>query len=889
MPFLSSSLAAGLRRVPMLGPVARAVAGYTHWLHTRWPAGTVEKLPVVLDGGSTNVAGLYVVGDLTGVPLLKFSADTGTRAVRRITEESAFEKRATDDPGVLDVAIVGGGVSGFAAAKECERRGLRYRLFEASEPFSTIVNFPVQKPIYTYPTDLTPEGDLQFHEKSEVREGLLEDLREQTLEAGIEPTFARVEAVKRRGGVFELEIPEAAPDVPRRAHRVIVAIGRSGNFRKLDVPGEELDKVSNRLHDPKDLCGQRVLVVGGGDSACETAIALATCGADVTLSYRRGELSRPKPENVAKVHALAEGSSESVEVETVDGDRVTTPSGEFLGSEGRGTLRLMLGSEVERIREDAVEIRDGDGDVHTLGNDAVFAMIGREAPLDFFRRSGVRIAGERDLGWWATLAAFFAFCFWLYHWKGEKEIPFLGRLPEWLVFDTRSWIAGLQESLGGWAVDPAHPLGVLMSSARGPSFWYTLAYSIVIVIFGWRRIRRRKTPYVKWQTVTLASVQIVPLFLIPELFLPWFHGLGWFESGFGAWIAGTFFPGQSWWRAYGLILAWPLFVYNFFTDQPIWGWIVLGSLQTFVLLPLAIRVWGKGVYCGWICSCGALAETLGDQHRHKMPHGPGWNRLNMLGQGILLAAVVLMGLRVTAWATAPSLRSGYFSAWSFDETTGRTEGAVYNLDPATVDAHRWIDGPEGPLEIVEVSDETDEHGGVRVVVDGDLSGFGDNTGLASVVPGATYRVSSAVFEEGFKKVPFFNYQWFVDVLLAGILGYGLYFHFSGRMWCRFACPLAALMHIYARFSRFAILAEKKKCISCNVCTSVCHQGIDIMNFANKGLPMQDPECVRCSACVQSCPTGVLSFGQVDSDLVQIGSDPAWLAASPVRIAERNEG
>jgi polyferredoxin len=128
-----------------------------------------------------------------------------------------------------------------------------------------------------------------------------------------------------------------------------------------------------------------------------------------------------------------------------------------------------------------------------------------------------------------------------------------------------------------------------------------------------------------------------------------------------------------------------------------------------------------------------------------------------------------------------------------------------------------------------------------------------------------------------------HYKWTVDVFLAGVVGYGLYFWYSGRTWCRFMCPLAALMHVYARFSRFAILAEKKKCISCNVCTSVCHQGIDIMNFANKGVPMTDPECVRCSACVQSCPTGVLQFGQVRRDGSLIGVDS--LAASPVLMRE----
>ncbi|MCA9425068.1 MAG: 4Fe-4S dicluster domain-containing protein, partial [Candidatus Omnitrophica bacterium] len=86
-----------------------------------------------------------------------------------------------------------------------------------------------------------------------------------------------------------------------------------------------------------------------------------------------------------------------------------------------------------------------------------------------------------------------------------------------------------------------------------------------------------------------------------------------------------------------------------------------------------------------------------------------------------------------------------------------------------------------------------------------------------------------------------------------------------------------------RFSRFRILSEKKKCISCNVCTSVCHQGIDVMNFANKGVPMNDPECVRCSACVQSCPTGVLYFGQVDSNGNEIRVDKT--PASPVRMNE----
>jgi len=70
------------------------------------------------------------------------------------------------------------------------------------------------------------------------------------------------------------------------------------------------------------------------------------------------------------------------------------------------------------------------------------------------------------------------------------------------------------------------------------------------------------------------------------------------------------------------------------------------------------------------------------------------------------------------------------------------------------------------------------------------------------------------------------------------------------------------MHIHARSSLFRILPDKAKCISCSRCTEVCHQGVDVMNFANKDQPVRDPQCVRCSTCVEECPTAALSFGYV---------------------------
>src|SRR5437763_11299979 len=90
-------------------------------------------------------------------------------------------------------------------------------------------------------------------------------------------------------------------------------------------------------------------------------------------------------------------------------------------------------------------------------------------------------------------------------------------------------------------------------------------------------------------------------------------------------------------------------VYSVFNDGPLMWWLVIAFLQTFVIIPALIWRWGKGAYCGWICSCGALAETMGDKQRQKMPHGPFWNRFNMAGQGILALAVLLLLVRFAGW------------------------------------------------------------------------------------------------------------------------------------------------------------------------------------------------------------------------------------------------
>ncbi|MEP6699278.1 MAG: NAD(P)-binding domain-containing protein [Verrucomicrobiota bacterium] len=783
---------------------------YTKWLHAQWPAGTVEKLPVSGRDGVTAVPGVRIVGDLTGIPLLKFSSDTGARAVRAILAEPDFRKAQRDE---LDLAIIGAGVAGISGAIEAKKAQLNFAIFEATEIFSTVVNFPKAKPIYTYPTEMKLEGGLQF--TADVKEDLLVEMEAQRRAAGIEVTPARVERLERKGGALLLHKSDKTTVAARR---VIIAIGRSGNFRKLGCAGEELDKVYNRLFDPKEFAGKNALVVGGGDSALETAIALTTCGANVTLSYRRKELARAKPANIEKVEMLVRDASADVQIEQPTSERVNTAvTSGMRGHKSPGSLKLALGTEVTRIEPQGVFLKNGTD--AELPNDVVFTMLGREAPLDFFRRSGIPIAGEATLRGWIALGIFIAFCIFVYFWKsGGLAETWLNPFPENMP--------GLVGSLGEWfraqTADRATLVGTIAVSLKSRSFYYTFLYSLCIVVFGIARIRRRQTPYVTLQTTVLMLVQLLPLFVLPEIILPYLGYNGWFDSGSGKAIADHLFESyipadqyaaQQWpvwghprayWRAYGFILAWPLMVYNVFTDAPMMWWLVIAFAQTFVIIPALIWRWGKGAYCGWICSCGALAETMGDEQRHKMPHGPFWNRFNMSGQAILAIAFLLLFVRLAGWIWPQSLAASAF--------------------------HLVLEGKNSSGQLIS----------------------------------------------------YLSYKWLVDVFLGGIIGVGLYFKYSGRVWCRFFCPLAALMHIYARFSRFRIFPEKSKCISCNVCTSVCHQGIDIMNFANKGLPMQDPECVRCSACVQQCPTGVLAFGHYDGGN-RIVLDK--LPASPVRMRE----
>jgi thioredoxin reductase/ferredoxin len=757
-------------------------AAYRRWLHDQWPAGTVERLPQSGPGGVTLVPGVRVIGDLAGVPLLKPAAASGVAAVKAILREKGFTPSA--DPALLDIAIVGAGPAGLAAAIAAQRAGLRVTVFDAHRPFGTIARMPRRMAVHRAPSGVEPDAALQF--TAGTKAGLLAELEQQRLAAGIDPVIAAIDRVEHQGAACVLM---GGAQVVARAQRVLVAIGRQGESRRLECPGADLDKVQTRLIDPQEFAKKPVLVVGGGDAAVEAAVALVACGARVTLSHRDATLSKPSALNLSKLRAVAADPSADVHIEQPQSPFVTTATMKTMKSpEGPGTLAILPSTSVIRIDPETVTLTGADGQPATMPNHTVFAMIGHRSPTGFFRRSKMPLRGDRDGVAWAWLAIALVLCFMLFHWKGTyAEFPLQQFVQKnsAFPFDVPRAIDAIGGSISTMASTETHLLYTLKVAAGRPSFYFSALWALIVTIFGIQRMRRTPTRYVRRQTLTLIGVQWFFLCLLPEILLPWAGRNAYFEPRerlrvLADWLFertdGMRGHERAYWRAYGLLVPFPLNVANLFMDRPMWLWICISAVQLSAIVPLMVRRWGKGGYCGWLCPWGAIAETVGDAHRENMPHGPRSSKWPMLGQGVLALSMALLLMRIWGW--------------------------IYGAESWPAIGFKWI----------------------------------------------------------YNGVPYLNYAWLVDVMLAGVVGLGMCVFLSGRAFCRFACPLGALSHIYARGTRFRIFPDKAKCISCNDCTAICHAGVDVMNCANKDLPIVDPQCVRCSACVSLCPTGALTLG-----------------------------
>ncbi len=308
-------------------------------------------IPQVNPNFESNVPGIYIAGELGGMGLIRKCAEQGRQALDAI--------RAAIKPGTLeyDVVIIGAGPAGIAAGLGAIQYKLKYKLIEQEESLGgAVFHYPRNKIAMTAPVKLPLIGKVKMTEIS--KEKLLEFWNAVVKKTGLKIDFReRMEEIQRIEGGFTVKTQRGSYP----ACVVLLAIGRRGTPRKLNVPGEETSKVVYRLIDPEQYKGQRVLVVGGGDSALEAAVAIAEQkGSKVTLSYRSEAFSRVKEKNRTALKAAEE----------------------------TGRLRVMLKSSPTKIKPDLVTLKLEDKSVD-IRNDAVIVCAGGELPTPLLKKIGV--------------------------------------------------------------------------------------------------------------------------------------------------------------------------------------------------------------------------------------------------------------------------------------------------------------------------------------------------------------------------------------------------------------------------------------------------------------------------------------------------------------------
>lgn len=325
------------------------------------------ELPHVGPDFQTNIPGLYIAGELGGMGLIRNAIEQGQQAMTEVVGRLKQGRR--DRTLDADVIVVGAGPAGISASLAAKVAGLRAVTLEQEELGGTVSHYPRGKLVMTAPAVLPGHGKMRFREVG--KEALLAFWKEVIARAGLRIDYGeRVEALERADHGFTVRTALRT----LRASTVLLAIGRRGTPRRLDVPGEELSKVVYRLIDPRQYADRDVLVVGGGDSALEAAATLAEeTDARVTLAYRGVGFARAKAKNRARVDA----------------------------ARAAGRLVLKMETEVRRIDPLAVELERA-GQTVRLPNDTVIVCAGGVLPTEFLRSAGVELEVRRGRQGMAT-------------------------------------------------------------------------------------------------------------------------------------------------------------------------------------------------------------------------------------------------------------------------------------------------------------------------------------------------------------------------------------------------------------------------------------------------------------------------------------------------------
>lgn len=312
-------------------------------------------IPFVQANFETNMPGIFIAGELGGMGLIRNAVEQGRQALENICK---FPGTGQQQEERLDVLIVGAGPAGFSASLGAMEHKLKSVTIEQETLGGTVSHFPRGKLVMTAPVKLPLYGKVTFTETT--KEQLIAFWEEVERKTGVKIQYReRLETITAEAGGYLVTTSKQS----YRTRTVLLSIGRRGTPRKLDVPGEELSKVVYRLIDAEQYRGQRVLVVGGGDSALEAATSIAEQdGTEVALSYRSEAFSRAKEKNRQKV----------------------------ADAEAAGRLRVYFKSNVKSIEEKNVQLDTGN-EVLNLPNDAVIISAGGVLPTGFLKKTGIEV------------------------------------------------------------------------------------------------------------------------------------------------------------------------------------------------------------------------------------------------------------------------------------------------------------------------------------------------------------------------------------------------------------------------------------------------------------------------------------------------------------------